>query len=172
MNLKDKFRHVLDFPKEGIDYIDITTVLGDKDSLKETVDRLIEIAEKYDFDVVVAPESRGFILGTPIAYTMGKSFVPIRKKGKLPFKTIDIEYKLEYGSNILEIHADAVKKGQRVLVVDDLLATGGTTLANIKLVEKLGGVVAGVIYLVELSYLNGRERLQDYSVESLVQFDS
>lgn len=172
MNLKDKFRHVLDFPKEGIDYIDITTVLGDKDSFKETMDRLMEIAKKYDFDVVVAPESRGFILGTPIAYTMGKSFVPIRKKGKLPFKTIDIEYKLEYGSNILEIHADAVKKGQRVLVVDDLLATGGTTLANIKLVEKLGGVVAGVIYLVELSYLNGRERLGDYNVESLVEFDS
>lgn len=172
MDLKSKFRHVMDFPEDGVDFIDITTVLGDKDAFKEAMDKIIEIAEKYDFEVVVAPESRGFILGTPIAYQLGKSFAPIRRKGKLPYKTIDIEYKLEYGSNILEIHADAIQNGQRVLVVDDLLATGGTTLANIKLVEMLGGIVVGVICLVELSYLNGRDRLQGYKLESLVKFES
>ncbi len=172
MDLKSKFRHVMDFPEEGIDFIDITTVLGDKDAFKDAMDKIINIAKKYDFDIVVAPESRGFILGTPIAYVLGKAFAPIRKKGKLPYKTIDIEYKLEYGSNILEIHADAVKPGQKVLVVDDLLATGGTTSANVALVEKLGAEVVGIVCMVELSYLNGREKLKDYSVESLVQFDS
>lgn len=172
MDLKSKFRHVMDFPEEGIDFIDITTVLGDKDVFKDAMEQIIKMASKYDFDIVVAPESRGFILGTPIAYTLGKAFAPIRKKGKLPYKTIDIEYKLEYGSNILEIHADAVKPGQKVLVVDDLLATGGTTSANVKLVEKLGGVVVGIICMVELRYLNGREKLKNYNVESLVQFDS
>ncbi len=171
MDLKSKFRHVQDFPIEGIDFIDITTVLGDKDAFKEAMDRIIDAAKKYDFDVVVAPESRGFILGTPIAYEMGKSFVPIRKKGKLPFDTIQYEYDLEYGSNVLEIHADAIKPGQKVLVVDDLLATGGTTLSNIKLVEKLGGEVSAIIYLIELDYLNGREKLGNYNVESMVNFD-
>ncbi len=172
MNLKSKFRHVLDFPEEGIDFIDITTILIDKDVFKYAMDKIIDMASKYDFDIVVAPESRGFILGTPIAYKLGKGFAPIRKKGKLPYKTIDIEYKLEYGSNILEIHADAVKPGQKVLVVDDLLATGGTTSANVKLVEKLGGIVVGIVCMVELTYLNGRDKLKDYKVESLVQFDS
>jgi adenine phosphoribosyltransferase len=162
----------MDFPEEGIDFIDITTILGDKDAFKQAMDEIIEMARKYDFDVVVAPESRGFILGTPIAYELGKAFAPIRKKGKLPYKTIDIEYKLEYGSNILEIHADAVKPGQKVLVVDDLLATGGTTSANVALVEKLGGEVVGIVCMVELSYLNGRDKLKEYKVESLVQFDS
>jgi len=172
MDLKSKFRHVMDFPEEGVDFIDITTVLGDKDAFKQVMDEIIDIAKKYEFDVVVAPESRGFILGTPIAYVLGKSFAPIRKKGKLPYKTIDIEYKLEYGSNILEIHADAVKPGQKVLVVDDLLATGGTTSANVQLVEKLGGIVAGVVCMVELTYLNGRDKLKNYKVESLIKFDS
>ncbi len=172
MDLKAKFRHVLDFPEEGIDFIDITTVLGDKDAFKQVMDEIIAMARNYDFDIVVAPESRGFILGTPIAYELGKAFAPIRKKGKLPFKTIDLEYKLEYGSNILEIHADAVTPGQRVLVVDDLLATGGTTSANVQLVEKLGGIVAGVVCMVELTYLNGRDKLGDYKVESLIKFDS
>ena len=172
MDLKSKFRHVMDFPEEGIDFIDITTVLGDKDVFKAAMDEIIDMASKYNFDIVVAPESRGFILGTPIAYALGKAFAPIRKKGKLPYKTIDIEYKLEYGSNILEIHADAVKPGQKVLVVDDLLATGGTTSANVKLVEKLGGEVVGIVCMVELTYLNGREKLKKYKVESLVQFES
>ncbi|MCK5129317.1 MAG: adenine phosphoribosyltransferase [Clostridiales bacterium] len=172
MDLKSKFRHVLDFPEEGIDFIDITTVLGDAEAFKQVMDEIIDISKKYDFDIVVAPESRGFILGTPIAYKLGKAFAPIRKKGKLPYKTIDLEYKLEYGSNILEIHADAVKPGQRVLVVDDLLATGGTTSANVQLVEKLGGIIAGVVCMVELTYLNGRDKLKNYKVESLIKFDS
>lgn len=172
MDLKSKFRHVIDFPEKGIDFIDITTVLGDKDSFKEAMDRLIEAAREFEFDVVVAPESRGFILGTPIAYELGAAFVPIRKAGKLPYETIKYDYDLEYGSNSLEMHIDAIKKGQKVLVVDDLLATGGTTLANIKLVEKLGGEVAGIIYLVELTYLNGRDKLKEkeYEVRSLIKF--
>lgn len=172
MDLKSKFRHVMDFPEKGIDFIDITTVLGDKDAFKEATDRLIEASKEFEFDVVVAPESRGFILGTPIAYELGAAFVPIRKAGKLPYKTIKYDYDLEYGSNTLEIHADAIKPGQKVLVVDDLLATGGTTLANIKLVEKLGGEVAGIIYMIELTYLNGRDKLEKkYQVRSMVKFD-
>ncbi|MBN2879614.1 MAG: adenine phosphoribosyltransferase [Clostridia bacterium] len=173
MDLKSKFRHVEGFPEEGIDFIDITTVLGDKEAFKEAMDKLIEAAKEFEFDVVVAPESRGFILGTPIAYALGAAFVPIRKAGKLPYDTIKYDYDLEYGSNTLEIHADAIKKGDKVLVVDDLLATGGTTLANIQLVEKLGGEVAGVVYLVELTYLNGRDKLieNNYQVRSLVKFD-
>ena len=171
MDIKSKLRHVMDFPEEGIDFIDITPVLGDKDAFKELMDGMINMSKAYDFDIVVAPESRGFILGTPIAYECSKAFVPIRKKGKLPYKTVDWEYKLEYGSNILEIHADAIKKGQRVLIVDDLLATGGTTLANVKLIEKLGGVVAGVICMVELTYLSGRGCLKGYTVESMIQID-
>ena len=110
MDIKSKFRHVMDFPEEGIDFIDITTVLGDKDTFKEVMDAMIEMTMDYDFDIVVAPESRGFILGTPIAYVRNRAFAPIRKKGKLPYKTVDLEYKLEYGSNILEIHEDAIKK--------------------------------------------------------------
>ena len=172
MDLKSKFRHVFDFPDEGIDFIDITTVLGDHNAFKQAIDELIDIARKYEFDIIVAPESRGFMLGTPIAYALHKAFVPIRKKGKLPYKTLNLEYKLEYGVNILEIHADAIQKGQKVLVVDDLLATGGTTAANIQLVEKLGGVITGIVCLVELTYLNGRQKLKNYTVESLVQFDS
>jgi adenine phosphoribosyltransferase len=173
MDLKSKFRHVYDFPEKGIDFIDITTVLGDKDAFKEAMDRLIDAAKEFKFDVVVAPESRGFILGTPIAYALGAAFVPIRKAGKLPYETIKYDYALEYGKNTLEIHSDSIKKGQKVLVVDDLLATGGTTLANIKLVEKLGGKVVGVIYMVELTYLNGRDKLieENYEVRSLVKFD-
>ncbi len=173
MDLKSKFRHVDGFPVEGIDFIDITTVLGDKDAFKEAMDQLIEAAKEFDFDVVVAPESRGFILGTPIAYELGAAFVPIRKAGKLPYNTIDYNYDLEYGSNTLEIHEDAIKPGQKVLVVDDLLATGGTTLANVELVKKLGGDIVGILYLIELNYLNGRDELvkQGYQVRSLVKFD-
>ena len=161
----------MDFPEKGIDFIDITTVLADSEAFQYAMGSIIDQARKFDFDVVVAPESRGFILGTPIAYVMKKSFVPIRKKGKLPYKTIDIEYNLEYGSSVLEIHQDAIRPGQRILVVDDLLATGGTTLSNIKLVEKLGGIVSGIIYLVELGYLNGREQLKNYNVVSIVNFE-
>ena len=171
MDLKAKLRHVMDFPKEGIDFIDITTVLQDGDALKHTLDSMKEKFSKFgDFDLIVGPESRGFIFGTPLAYAMGKGFVPIRKKGKLPYKTISVEYQLEYGTDVLEMHEDAVKPGQKVIIVDDLLATGGTTESNIKLVESLGGKVAGIVYFVELSFLNGRDKLKGYSVESLVRF--
>lgn len=171
MDLKAKLRHVMNFPKEGIDFIDITTVLQDPEALKQCVDELKAAAEKAgDFDVIVGPESRGFIFGTPLAYTLNKGFVPIRKKGKLPYSTIKVEYQLEYGTDILEMHDDAIKPGQKVLIVDDLLATGGTTESNIKLVEELGGEVVGIVYFIELSFLNGREKLKGYKVDSLVKF--
>lgn len=171
MDLKAKLRHVMDFPKEGIDFIDITTVLQDPMALKECLDSMKKKVESFeDFDIIIGPESRGFIFGAPLAYMMNKGFVPVRKKGKLPYKTISIEYQLEYGTDIIEIHEDAVKPGQKVVIVDDLLATGGTTESNIKLVEKLGGQVVGIVYFIELSFLNGRDRLKGYNVESIVQF--
>ncbi|MGE5614367.1 MAG: adenine phosphoribosyltransferase [Bacillota bacterium] len=172
MDLKAKFRHVMDFPKAGIDFIDITTVLQDKDALRQSIEEMKRLAgELGEFDLVVGPESRGFIFGAPLAYALGKGFVPIRKKGKLPYKTVSIEYQLEYGTDTLEIHEDAVQPGQRVVIVDDLLATGGTIESNIKLVEKLGGEVAGLVFLVELGYLGGRGKLKGYNVKTVVCFD-
>lgn len=171
MDLKSKLRHVMDFPKEGIDFIDITTVLQDAEALKQSLDEMkAVISGMGDFDLIVGPESRGFIFGAPLAYMTGKGFVPIRKKGKLPYKTIQVEYELEYGKDILEMHEDAIQPGQVVIIVDDLLATGGTTESNIKLVEKLGGKVKGIVYFIELTYLHGRERLKEYNVQSIVQF--
>lgn len=171
MDLKEKLRHVMDFPKEGIDFIDITTVLQDAEAFKQALDEMKAKAEEFgEFDLFVGPESRGFVFGTPLAYAMGKGFVPIRKKGKLPYKTISIEYQLEYGTDILEMHEDAIKPGQKVVIVDDLLATGGTIESNIKLVEKLGGQVVGLVFFVELEFLKGRERLKGYNVESIVKF--
>lgn len=171
MDLKSKLRHVMDFPKEGIDFIDITTVLQDPEALKQCVDELkVKVQAVGDFDLIVGPESRGFIFGVPLAYSMNKGFIPIRKKGKLPYKTISAQYQLEYGSDILEMHEDAIKPGQKVVIVDDLLATGGTTQSNIKLVEKLGGQVVGIIYFIELTFLNGRDRIKGYNVDSLVKF--
>jgi len=171
MDLKSKLREVMNFPKEGINFIDITTVLQDAQALKQCIDAMKEKIETFgDFDLIVGPESRGFIFGTPLAYAMGKGFIPIRKKGKLPYQTINVEYQLEYGKDFLEMHIDAVKEGQKVVIVDDLLATGGTTESNIKLVEQLGGEVVGIVYFVELSFLNGRDKLKDYSVESIVQY--
>ncbi|NLP37559.1 MAG: adenine phosphoribosyltransferase [Firmicutes bacterium] len=170
MDLKAKLRHVMDFPKKGVDFIDITTVLQDKDAFKYAMDQLLAAAKDIDFDIIVGPESRGFIFGAPMAYLLNKGFVPIRKRGKLPYKTIEVEYELEYGTDIMEMHADAIKEGQKVLIVDDLLATGGTTISNIKLVEQLGGIVTGIIYLIELEYLHGREKLKGYHVHSIVKF--
>jgi len=171
MDLKAKLRHVMDFPKEGIDFIDITTVLQDADALKECLDSMKERMDALgDFDLVVGPESRGFIFGVPLAYMAGKGFIPIRKKGKLPYKTVKIEYQLEYGTDILEIHEDAIRPGQKVVIVDDLLATGGNMSANVKLVEKLGGQVIGLVFFIELGFLKGREKLKGYKVESIVQF--
>ncbi|EMS73863.1 adenine phosphoribosyltransferase [Ruminiclostridium cellobioparum] len=171
MDLRAKLRHVMDFPKEGIDFIDITTVLQDAEAFKVCMDTFKEYAEQIgDFDIIVGSESRGFIFGAPLAYQMGKGFVPVRKRGKLPYKTIRVEYDLEYGKDVLEMHADAVKPGQKVLIVDDLLATGGTTEANIKLIEQLGGEVAGIIYFIELGFLEGRKKLEGYKVNSIVSF--
>lgn len=171
MDLKEKLRHVMNFPKEGIDFIDITTVLNDGNALHQCIESMKSAAEQLgDFDLVVGPESRGFIFGAPIAYAAVKGFVPVRKKGKLPAKTISVEYKLEYGTDILEMHADAINPGQRVVIVDDLLATGGTTESIIRLIQQLGGEIAGIIYFVELEFLKGRERLKDYRIMSLVKF--
>ena len=172
MNLEAKLRHVMDFPKKGIDFIDITTVLQDAGAFKQALDEMKQMALSYgDFDIIVGTESRGFVFGAPLAYACGKGFVPVRKQGKLPYRTIRQEYDLEYGTDVLEIHEDAIKPGQKVVIVDDLLATGGTTLTNIKLVEKLGGQVLGLVFFIELSYLNGREKLKGYDVKSVVQFD-
>ncbi len=171
MDLKSKLRHVMDFPKEGIDFIDITTVLQDPEALKYSLDVMKEsIAEFGDFDIIVAPEARGFIFGVPLAYMMGKGFIPVRKPGKLPHKTISFEYELEYGTATLEIHEDAIKAGQKILIVDDLLATSGTTESIVRLVEKIGGEVVGIQVLIELAFLNGREKLKGYKVKSIVEF--
>ena len=171
MDLKAKIRHIEDFPKEGIDFIDITTVLQDADALQQSINEMKALAvEMGDFDLIIGPESRGFIFGAPLAYALKKGFVPIRKKGKLPYKTIRVEYQLEYGTDVLEVHQDAIKPGQRVVIIDDLLATGGTTESNIKLVEKLGGIVAGLVFFIELDFMKGRNKLKGYKVSSLVRF--
>lgn len=170
MDIKNKLRHVANFPKDGVDFIDITTVLQDKDAFKETIDQMCDAVTDLDFDLIVGSESRGFMFAATLAYKLGKGFVPVRKKGKLPFKTISTTYSLEYGEDVLEMNVDAVKPGQKVLVVDDLLATGGTVKANAELVEKLGGTVSGMLFFIELTYLNGRDKLTDYNVCSIVQF--
>jgi adenine phosphoribosyltransferase len=170
MNLESKLRHVMDFPKPGIDFIDITPVLQDPSALRQCLDIMRDkILDLGDIDLIVGAESRGFIFGAPLAYMLGIGFVPVRKRGKLPYKTISVEYELEYGTDVLEIHEDAVKPGDKIVIVDDLLATGGTAWSNIQLVEKLGGEVKGLVYFVELLYLNGRDRIKNYKVESLVK---
>ena len=163
MDLKSKFRHVMDFPKEGIDFIDITTVLNDGDAFKYAIDEMAKrvIIASLDVDVIIGTESRGFIFGAAIAYKLGKRFVPVRKPGKLPYKTISGKYSLEYGEDELEMHIDAVNPGDRVVIVDDLLATGGTVNCVADMVKQLGGNLAGAVFLVELSDLNGRTVLQD-----------
>lgn len=169
--LKDYVRTIPDFPKPGIMFRDITTILQDPDGLQLAIDSLLKLLEGVDYDVVVGPEARGFIFGMPLAYAARKSFVPIRKKGKLPAETISQEYDLEYGTAVVEIHKDAIKPGQKVILVDDLLATGGTMEANVKLVEKLGGKVQKILFVLELAGLNGRERLKGYDVDSLLIYE-
>lgn len=169
--LKDYVRTIPDFPEEGIMFRDVTSVLQDADGLKLAVDTMQDMVKDLDFDVVVGAESRGFIFGTPIAYNLHKPLVLIRKKGKLPCETIEVEYDLEYGKGIMEIHKDALTKGQKVLIVDDLIATGGTTEAMIKLVESLGGEVAGLLFLMELAGLKGRERLKNYRMDSALIYE-
>ena len=168
--LKDYVRTIPDFPEKGIMFRDITSVLQDADGLHLAIDTMQDLVKDLDFDVVVGAESRGFIFGTPIAYNLHKPFVLIRKKGKLPCETVEVDYDLEYGKATLEMHKDSIKKGQKVLIVDDLIATGGTTEAMIRLVESLGGEVAGVLVMMELAGLKGRDRLDKYDVYSVLTY--
>ncbi len=167
-NVEDYVRSIPDFPEPGIIFRDITTVIQDPEGLQLAIDGMEGFLEGVDFDVVVGAESRGFVFGAPIARDMKKSFVLVRKKGKLPCETISQEYALEYGTAEVEIHTDAIKPGQRVVVVDDLMATGGTIEASIKLIERLGGKVVKVLFLMELAGLNGREKLAGYDVDSVI----
>lgn len=169
--LEDYVVSIPDFPEEGIIFRDVTSVLQDADGLQLAINTMQERVSDLDYDVVVGAESRGFIFGTPIAYNNKKPFVLIRKKGKLPRETVEVTYDLEYGHATLEMHKDSIKPGQRVLIVDDLIATGGTTEAMIKLVESLGGVVAGVVVLIELAGLKGREKIADYRLEAAITYD-
>jgi adenine phosphoribosyltransferase len=164
-------RDVPDFPKPGILFKDITPVLSDYKAMREIIDRFTEYARTLKPDIIVGIESRGFVLGMPLALELGIGFVPVRKIGKLPYKTIKEEYALEYGTNTLEIHEDAIQPGQRVIVVDDLLATGGTASATERLVERLGGDVAGFTFMVELGFLNGRSALKDKNILALINYD-
>jgi len=170
MDLKEKIRVIDGFPSEGISFKDITTLLMDAEALNECINQMVERFKDVEVDMIVGPESRGFIFATPLAYVLKTGFVPVRKPGKLPAESISYEYELEYGTDRLEMHKDAILPGQKVLIVDDLLATGGTMSAAAKLVEKLGGEVVGLGFLIELKDLNGREKLKGYKVESLIQY--
>lgn len=171
MDVKDYIRTIPDFPKKGVMFRDVTTVLQDARGLELAVDALSGLLDGVEFDVIVGIESRGFLFGAPIAYKLKRPFVPVRKKGKLPFNTVEEKYSLEYGSAVIEMHNDAIKPGQRAVIIDDLIATGGTVRAAARLVERLGGTVAKAIFLIELPALGGRENLKEYEVESVVQFD-
>ncbi len=168
--IEEYVRSIPDFPEKGIIFRDITSVLQDPDGLKLAIDDMIALLDGVDFDVVAGTESRGFMFGMPIAYALGKSFVPIRKKGKLPCETISEEYDLEYGSAVIEMHKDAIVPGQKVVLVDDLIATGGTIKASAKMVERLGGEVVKIIFLMELAGLKGREKLAGYDIASVITY--
>ncbi|MBQ0145900.1 MAG: adenine phosphoribosyltransferase [Lachnospiraceae bacterium] len=170
-DFKDYVVSIPDFPQPGIIFRDVTSILQSAEGLKMSVDGIIEKLKDVDFDVVVGPESRGFIFGVPVAYAMNKPFIPIRKKGKLPRETIEESYDLEYGRATVEIHKDAILPGQKVVIVDDLIATGGTSLANIKLVERLGGKIVKLVYVMELAGLEGRKALEGYDMESLICYE-
>ena len=169
--LEEYVRSIPDFPEPGIIFRDITTILQDPDGLHLAIQSMQDKLKDTEFDVVVGTESRGFIFGVPIAYNLHKAFVPVRKKGKLPCETVSMEYDLEYGSAVIEMHKDSIKPGQKVVLVDDLVATGGTIEAAIKLVEELGGEVVKVVFLMELAGLKGRERLKGYEVESVLCYE-
>ncbi|MGN0161503.1 MAG: adenine phosphoribosyltransferase [Lachnospiraceae bacterium] len=169
--MEDYVRSIPDFPEEGIIFRDVTSVLQDPDGLHLAIEKMEEFVKDVDFDAVVGLESRGFIFGMPIAYNLHKPFIPVRKKGKLPCETIEVSYDLEYGSATIEMHKDAIKPGDKVVIVDDLIATGGTVEASIKLVEQLGGEVVKIIFLMELAGLNGREKLSGYDVESVIIYE-
>ena len=170
MDLKKCVRVIEDFPKEGISFKDITTLLKDGKALKYTIDQIVEDLKDKNIDIVVGPEARGFLVGTPVAYALEAGFVPVRKPGKLPRETVSASYDLEYGKNEVHIHADSIKPGENVVIIDDLLATGGTVEATIQLVEQLGGKVVGIAFLIELEALKGREKLKDYNVYSVFTY--
>lgn len=169
--MEEYVRAIPDFPEPGIIFRDVTSVLQDPEGLKLAVDSMIALLDGTEFDVIAGTESRGFMFGVPIAYELGKAFVPVRKKGKLPCETISAKYDLEYGTAEIEMHKDAIKPGQKVVLVDDLIATGGTLAASIQLVEQLGGEVVKVILLMELAGLNGREKLSGYEVASVITYE-
>lgn len=169
MDLAKVLRHIPNFPRQGIDFIDITTVLKDAAAFRQTIDQMAVLVCDLDYDLIIGAESRGFLLGAPLAYATRCGFAPVRKKGKLPSATVTAEYSLEYGTDTLELHRDAISPGMRVLIVDDLLATGGTALANCRMVEELGGSVVGVVFFIELLGLGGRDRLAGYPVRALLQ---
>ena len=168
--LEDYVLTIPDFPEPGIMFRDITSVIQDPEGLKLAVDGLTDLVRDLDFDLVIGPESRGFIFGVPVAYLLGKGFVPVRKKGKLPRETVSEKYDLEYGQAEVEIHKDAIRPGQQVVIVDDLIATGGSAEAAAKLVRKLGGEVVRMVFVMELAGLEGRKKLQEYDVESLIVY--
>ncbi|MEH7093845.1 MULTISPECIES: adenine phosphoribosyltransferase [Neobacillus] len=170
MDLREFITIVPDWPKPGIKFKDITPLMNNGEAYKYATDQIVEYAKEKQIDIIVGPEARGFIIGCPVAYSLGVGFAPVRKEGKLPRETIKVSYGLEYGKDVLTIHKDAIRPGQRVLITDDLLATGGTIEATIQLVEELGGVVAGIAFLVELSYLEGRNKLDGYDVLTLMHY--
>jgi adenine phosphoribosyltransferase len=169
-DLRAKIREVPDFPKPGILFYDITTLLREADAFREVIDRMADAVKGERIDLVVGMESRGFIFAAPLADRLGAGFVPVRKLGKLPAETIEVEYDLEYGTATLEIHRDAISPGQRVLVVDDLLATGGTVLGTIELIRRLGGEIAGLSFMVELTELGGRDKLGEFAIHTLLAY--
>ncbi|QGH35075.1 adenine phosphoribosyltransferase [Gracilibacillus salitolerans] len=170
MDYKQYITVVEDWPKEGVRFKDITTLMDNGPAYKSAVNEIVEYAKSKDVDIIVGPEARGFIVGCPVSYALEIGFAPVRKEGKLPREVIKVDYGLEYGDNVLTIHKDAIKPGQRVLITDDLLATGGTIEATINLVEQLGGIVVGCAFLIELSYLDGRDKLDGYDVLTLMEY--
>ena len=170
VDLKAKIRDVPDFPKPGVVFKDIMPLLADAEALREAVDRIADWAEPRSPDIVLGAEARGYITGGALACKLGCGFVPARKPGKLPWRTVAVKYALEYGFDQLEVHADSIRAGQRVLVHDDVLATGGTAKATVELVEQLGGVVVGLPFIIELAFLNGREQLEGYDIFSLIEY--
>ena len=168
--IEEYVRSIPDFPEEGIIFRDVTSILEDADGLHLAIELLQEKLKDVDFDVVVGPESRGFIFGVPVAYNMHKAFIPVRKKGKLPCETVEIEYDLEYGSAVIEMHKNSIKPGQKVVIIDDLMATGGTIEAIVKLVESLGGIVVKIAFLMELEGLEGRKKLEGYDVDTVIAY--
>lgn len=172
-DIASKIRVIPDFPQEGVSFKDITPLLGDPEMFQKCISALKDACKDLEFDIIVAPEARGFLVGSALAYAMNKGFAPVRKKGKLPWKTLKGEYQLEYGTDTLEIHKDAVKPGQKVLIVDDLLATGGTIAATVDMVEKLGGEIAAIVFLIELTYIPGRANLSKmgHDIVSVVKLD-